>query len=229
MTLPVLAAAALLLAPALPAAAPPEPAPATAAAGAAAGPEAPPPIPPPPDAADAARLATGEVLLSSRPYGTRQLAEEIGRGLIDASPQRVFAAVADFAHYDEWVPFVKKSDAHPQADGSVLSFQSLDLPFPLGTRYYRFRARTAVEERAGSAAWRVWWSYVPGSGNVADHHGWWVLVPAPGGKTLGACLLFTDPGGSTPAWALHRGTAETMPYIFSALRQQIHRSRYDRQ
>jgi hypothetical protein len=173
------------------------------------------------------------VLLTSRPLGgPGSLSEEIGRGVVDAAPERVFAALIDFAHYDEWVPFVKKSDAHSQADGSVVSFESLDLPFPLGRRYYKFHARVAVEGTGAAQIWRTWWTYVPDSGNVADHHGWWILVPFESGKggprrTLATGLLYTDPGSGTPAWALHRGTAETVPYIFSGLRQQIHRSRYD--
>jgi hypothetical protein len=213
---------------------------------------APPAPPPPPDSAAEARLAGGEVLLSSHPVGPRALAEEIGRGVIDAPPARVFAALIDFAHYQEWVPFVKHSDAHRETDGSVISFQSLDLPFPAGNRHYKIHAwsmaareDTAVSAGAGAGAggassgreeaqtaapaeptWRVWWTYVPQSGNVADHYGWWVLQPFGAGRTLGTCLLYTDPG-SLPAWALHMGTSQTMPYIFSGLRQQIHRSRYD--
>jgi hypothetical protein len=232
---------------------------------------APPPVPALPEGAAAARLAAGEVLLSSHPAGPRSLAEEIGAGIIDAPPARVFAALIDFAHYQEWVPFVKQSDAHRAADGSILSFQSLDLPFPVSKRHYRIHAWSAAPGLAPRAArvargtraaeatgaaeaiagtpgtagmpagsggeaarvaaespqvWRIWWAYVPHSGNVADHYGWWVLQPFGAGRTLGTCLLYTDPGG-VPAWALHAGTAQTMPYIFSGLRQQIHRSRYD--
>ncbi len=179
----------------------------------------PPAPPPPPDAAAAARLAGGEVLLSSHPAGPRSLAEEVGSGVIEAPPARVFAALIDFAHYQEWVPFVKRSEARRETDGSVISFQSLDLPFPVRNRHYEIHAWS-------ESPWRVWWTYVPHSGNVADHYGWWVLQPFGAGRTLGTCLLFTDPGG-VPAWALHAGTSQTMPYIFSGLRQQIHRSRYD--
>jgi hypothetical protein len=189
---------------------------------------APPPLPPPPSAAEAARLASGEVLLASRPVAApRALAEEVGRGIVNAPPERVFAAVVDLAHYQEWVPFVKRSDATPQGDGSVVSFQSLALPFPLGRRYYKIRARSGVSGEGAGRVWRAWWHYLPGTGNVADHYGWWVLVPYGEGRTLGTCLLYTDPGRGMPAWAVHRGTAETMPYVFSGLRQQVHRSRYD--
>src|SRR6202035_1152782 len=69
---------------------------------------APPPLPPPPSAAETARLVAGEVLLASRPVAApRALAEEVGQGIINAPSERVFAAVVDFAHYQEWVPFVK--------------------------------------------------------------------------------------------------------------------------
>ena len=189
---------------------------------------APPPLPPPPSAAEAARLVSGEVLLASRPVAAPlALAEEVGRGIIDAPPERVFAAVVDFAHYQEWVPFVKRSDAAPQGDGSVVSFQSLALPFPLGRRYYKIQARSGVSGQGAGRVWRAWWHYLPGTGNVADHHGWWVLAPYGEGRTLGTCLLYTDPGRGMPAWAVHRGTAETMPFVFSGLRQQVRRSRYD--
>lgn len=200
----------------------------TALVAPASDPSGPPPaLPPPPAAAEAARLATGEVLLASRPAGARSLAEEVGRGIIDARPDRVFAAVVDFAHYQEWVPFVKRSDAHPSSAGAIVSFQSLELPFPLGRRYYKLQARSDVSGQGDARVWRAWWRYLPGTGNVADHHGWWVLVPYAGGRTLGTCVLYTDPGHGVPSWAVHRGTAATMPYVFSALRQQIRRSRYD--
>jgi hypothetical protein len=213
-----------------PAAAPPHgaaAAPAPPVPPAARPPAAPPPVPAPPTNAEAARLAAGEVLLASRRVGSGALAEEIGRGVIAAPPVRVFAALVDFAHYQEWVPFVKRSDARAQTDSSVVGSQWLDLPFPLGSRHYEIHAQSAVEGQGEAQVWRTWWTYVPRSGNVADHHGWWVLVPFGAGRTLATCLLFTDPG-NVPAWAMNRGAAATMPYIFSGLRQQVHRSRYDR-
>src|SRR6202023_848110 len=97
-------------------------------------------------------------------------------------------------------------------DASVVSFQSLALPFPLGRRYYKIQARSGVSDEGAGRVWRAWWHYLPGTGNVADHYGWWVLVPYGEGRTLGTCLLYTDPGRGMPAWAVHRGTAETMPY-----------------
>lgn len=178
-------------------------------------------------AGEAARMRAGEVLLAAQAVGPRGLEEQEGRGVIEAAPERVFMALTDFAHYQEWMPFVRRSDAAAQGDGSVVAFQALELPFPVGARHYKIRARWAVEEGgAGGRTWRLGWQYVPGSGNVAAHRGSWTLVAWAGGWTLGTCRLFTDPGGGVPGWAMNLGMTQTMPYIFSGLRQQIRRSRY---
>jgi hypothetical protein len=178
-----------------------------------------------PAPAEARRLAAGEVLVTAR-RGAGGAAEQVARGVVDAPPERVFRAVTDFAHYQEFMPFVRRSAAEPQPDGSVVSFQALDLPLPLGSRHYKIHAFVEREQEP-RPLWRTHWSYIPGSGNVADHHGSWTLVEFGRGQTLGVCRLATDAGGGIPAWATNRGTAQTLPYIFSGLRQQIHRSRYD--
>jgi hypothetical protein len=179
---------------------------------------------------DLRRLSAGEVLVTLGPAprsgGPR---EGIGRGVIDAPPERVYRALTDWAHAEEWMPFVERSDAVPQPDGSVVSFQALDLPAPLGDRHYKIRARAGIAGGAGGKArvWRTRWSYVPGSGNVDDHRGSWELTSFGDGRTLATCRLYTDPGGSVPAWMMDRATRKSLPWIFDGLRQHVRRSRYD--
>src|SRR5262245_58203768 len=125
---------------------------------------APPPTPaaPPLSADEQRRLAAGEVIvrLVERQGGGPK--EGIGTGVIDAPPERVFAALTDFAHYREWVPCVTRSDARPQADGSVLSAQTLDLPAFLGERHYQIRAVSRVEAGKAGTVFATHWTYVPG-------------------------------------------------------------------
>lgn len=176
------------------------------------------------------RLAAGEVLVELRTVRAGAPREGIGRGVITAPPERVFRALTDYQYFDEFMPFVESADAAPQPDGSVISFQRLDLPAPIGDRFYRIRARAAIKGGEGSGARRVWrtrWSYVPGSGNVADHHGSWSLVEISPGRTLATCRLYTDPGGAVPAWAMDRATRKSLPWIFDGLRQQVRRGRYN--
>jgi uncharacterized protein YndB with AHSA1/START domain len=149
--------------------------------------------------------------------------EGVGRGIIAAPPERVFSALTDYLHWEEFVPFLEASDATPRGDGAVVSRHRMLFPFPLGERRYAIAARHSV---AGSL-WRIDWAYVQGSGNVEDHRGSWVLTALPNGRTHAVCRLFTDPGGAIPLWAVDRGTRMTLPWIFHGLRQHVRRSRYD--
>jgi uncharacterized protein YndB with AHSA1/START domain len=171
---------------------------------------------------EARATPTGEVLVGMVPIGAGKPKEGVGRGMIEAPPERVFRALADYGHWHEFMPFLEKSDVWPQPDGSVLSEHAMDLPAPLGERRYRVRFTQRVEK-----TWRIQWSYVPGSGNVAGHRGSWTLTSLGPGRTLAVCRLYTNPGGLTPSWVVDRGTAKTLPWIFHGLRQHVRRSRYD--
>jgi hypothetical protein len=159
-----------------------------------------------------------------RPMGEGKPQEGIGRGFLAAPPERVFRAVTDVGHWHEFMPYLDASDAQPQPDGSVLSAQRLALPFPLGDRHYRIRLRSRVEGGAQGKVWHADWSYVAGSGNVADLRGSWTLTAAPGG-TLAVCRIWTDPG-SVSSRLMDRATAKSIPWIFDGLRQHIRRIRY---
>jgi uncharacterized protein YndB with AHSA1/START domain len=153
--------------------------------------------------------------------------DRVGRGVIEAPPERVFRALTDYGHWSEFMPFLQKSGARPQPDGSVLGDHVMKLPAPTGERHYQVRIRQRVENGPAGRTWKIDWTYVKGSGNVADHHGSWILTEQGPGRTLAVLRLYTDPGGLTPRWAVDRGTSETIPWIFHGLRQHVRRSRYD--
>jgi hypothetical protein len=161
----------------------------------------------------------GEIEVTLRSVGDGPQ-EGIGSGVIEAPPERVFRALMDLDHWDEFMPFVEESDAKPQPDGSVLSSQRLGLPPMIGERRLQIRV-------TGQAGRKVEWSYVPGSGNVKAQRGSWTLVEAGPGKTRATLRLFTDPGGSAPDWAMDRATGKSLVWIFDGLRQQVRRSRYE--
>ncbi|HTG33383.1 MAG TPA: SRPBCC family protein [Thermoanaerobaculia bacterium] len=174
---------------------------------------------------------TGDVWVEMAAAGKGKPREGVGRGAIEAPPERVFRALADYAHWSEFMPFLLKSGAQAQPDRSVVGDHVMKLPPPGGERHYRVRFRQRVETGpAGGTArktWKIDWAYIPGSGNVAGHHGSWTLTSLGPGRTLAVLRLYTDPGGLTPHWAIDRGTAETIPWILHGLRQHVQRSRYD--
>jgi uncharacterized protein YndB with AHSA1/START domain len=187
------------------------------------------PAPAPPTAAELKRLVAGEVLVSSREVQPRAPREQIGRGVIDFPPERVYKAVTDYANYDEFMPFVVQADVMKTLpDGAALSSQRLRLPRPFGERHYVLRVASRVETgRAGGRTWRTEWAYVPGSGDIAGQRGSWTLTQLAPGRTLATFRLFSDPGGAVPGWLYERAVAETLPYIFQGLRLHARRSRYD--
>ncbi len=167
---------------------------------------------------------TGEVWVEMVAAGPGKPREGVGRGVIEAPPERVFRALTDYAHWEEFMPFLDGSAVQTKGGGSVVSEHLMSLPSPMGERRYRVRFTQKVE--AGKV-WRIDWSYVPGSGNVDDHRGSWTLTALGPGKTLAVCRLFTDPGGLTPHGAVDRGTGKMLPWVFHGLRQHVRRSRYD--
>lgn len=171
----------------------------------------------------AAAVPLDQVEVSWRAVGSGPK-EGIGRGEIEAPPDRVFRALADLDHWDEFMPFLEESDARPQPDGSVLSRQRLELPALIGERRYEIRARG----RTGGRTWRIEWSSVPGSGNVEAHRGSWELAESAPGRTRAVLHLYTAPGGAVPDWAMDRATGRSLGWIFKGLRQHVRRSRYDR-
>ena len=170
---------------------------------------------------------TGEVRVSLVRIKEEGPQEGVGQGLIDAPPARVFRALMDVEHWHEFMPFLEQSSARRRKDGSIESFQRLELPFPAGRRSYRIRLRGRAETGPAGPAWRIEWTSEKGSGTVKDHHGSWTLTREGSGKTRAVLRLFTDPGGFIPASAADRGMAETLPWIFHGLRQHVRRSRYD--
>jgi hypothetical protein len=178
------------------------------------------------------RLASGEVLVSLAPAAGGGPQEATGRGIIDAPPERVFRALADYAHWQEFMPFLERSDPRTGKDGAAESLHVLKLPAPFGERRYRVRFSQRVETGPGDPGgtlWRIDWSYVPGSGNLAGHRGSWTLTAFGPGRTLAVCRLFTDPGGGVPQWVVDRANWKNLPWIFDGLRQHVRRSRYDGQ
>lgn len=170
---------------------------------------------------------TGDVWVEMVSAGPGKPREGVGRGVIEAPPERVFRALADYAHWEEFMPFLEGSPVQQKPDGPVVSEHLMNLPSPMGERRYRVRFTQKVEAGPQGKVWRIEWSYVPGSGNVEDHRGSWTLTALGPGKTLAVCRLFTDPGGLTPLWAVDRGTGKMLPWIFHGLRQHVRRSRYD--
>lgn len=169
-----------------------------------------------------ARLAAGEVVVSSEPVVGSDLRIAIGSRVIDGAPERVVRALADYAHYEEWMPFLEESRILSSDARSTEVVQRLDLPAPLGTRRFRVRFESASSEGKSRVAWR----FVPGSGDLREHYGSFVVSAFAPNRTLVTCRLVLDPG-DVGVWLANRTAEKSVPWILDGLRQTVNRSRYD--
>jgi hypothetical protein len=123
----------------------------------------------------------------------------------------------DAGRYAEYMPRVARSEAKPGPGGSILNSQVLDLPWPIGNRYFTVRL---VEERDASGDYWFRFTYVEGSGNVKDTRGHWLIEPWHGGSRV-TYALWSDPGGMIPKWAVNRTSRQTLPEVVVALRDRV--------
>jgi uncharacterized protein YndB with AHSA1/START domain len=172
-------------------------------------------------------LAAGGAQVHLEPAGAASgIQEGVGTGVVDFPPERVFRAVADLEHWEEWVPFLVEADARRLPDGTIESAQRLEAPALGRPLVFTVRARTEVAGEGRARRWTLTWSHVPGSGNVAGHRGSWTLAEHSPGRTLATCRLFTDPGADTPAWAMNQATRKMIGWMFDSLPLQTNRGRY---
>lgn len=162
-------------------------------------------------------MVGGEVLIELTEFAGSSAKEGCVVGYIPASPGEVMAILRDAASYDEYMPRVERSEVSTGSGGIVLNTQELDLPFPIGDRYFTIRL---VEERSDDGAYRLGFSYVKGSGNVKDTRGHWMIEPWRGGSQV-TYVLWTDPGGAIPKWAVNRASRRTLPDVVVALRDRV--------
>jgi hypothetical protein len=146
-----------------------------------------------------------------------------------ASPARIFSVISDYAHYPDFMPYVKTSDVIKVAADASWVFQQLVLPFPVSDRYYTIRL-VADKHLAGEGTYRVNWalagSDVPdrtGQGvRLLTNSGYWHLQGVGDGKSTHVTyFVHTNPGGALPAWVINIANKESAPSVVKAVRARV--------
>lgn len=162
-------------------------------------------------------LARGEILIELTEHPGSEAKEGCVVGYIPAAPRAVFEVLQDAASYDEYMPRVRSSEVSAGRGGVVLNRQVLELPFPIGDRRFTIRL---LSESLENGTLRLSWTYVPGSGNVKDTRGYWLVEPWRNGSRV-TYVLWSDPGGAIPKWAVNRASRRTLPRVVEALRERV--------
>lgn len=154
---------------------------------------------------------------------------------IDKPAWRLFASVADYPNYPQFMPYVKKSRVlHEQGNRSRV-FQQLDFPWPISDRYYTIEltADTTYSEQGHYfVSWtlsRAGLETPAGEGlplKVDD--GYWLFCTIGENRTFVEYYINSDPGGLLPSWAVNQANSRAVPDVLHAVARRADSATYDR-
>ena len=156
------------------------------------------------------RLERGEVVteLTDGPGGRR---DARARALIAAPPEKVFAAVTDYEHYKDFMPFTTVSDVR-RREGDTVWFYT-ELSFPLKTVRYE------IKLRLDRPRWRVDWALV--EGDMKSNEGSWQLEPVAGGaETYAIYTVYVAVGFAIPGFIVSKLTEGSLPQLLKSVRRR---------
>jgi hypothetical protein len=163
------------------------------------------------------------VTVYKRESGHIDLAAE---GDIPAPPEKVRAALLDYASHPRWVHNLKETRVLGRGEAELYVYQRLGLPI-IDDRDFTLHVQW------GSDADGVLWTHFetandrgppPSHGvvRVAMHRGGWRLEPIDGGRATHArYFVDLDLGGSLPGWMSRGRAGKEIPGFFESLRKRV--------
>lgn len=166
---------------------------------------------------DEARLAAGEVLVTTTAVEDFPIPQAQVRGVVDAPPSEVWKLVDDCGNYRRTMPRIADSQEEKREGNVVICRVVADLPFPFSDLTSRTRAVHSVEP--GKRYERAW-EMIEGSDYLFNRGGF-VLVPwgEGGQRTLVTYRALARPKMSLPKFLLEAARRRSLPQIIHRLRE----------
>ena len=167
--------------------------------------------------ADDARLAKGEVLVTSREVAGCELPEVTAQAVVDAPPDRVWRIIDDCNHYKRHMPRVSASRELERKGNTVQCEVTVDMPFPLSD----LTAVTQAEHVIGPPRWSRTWKLV--RGDYDRNEGSWNLTAfdAAGTRTRVVYRLQVAPKTMVPNALVKKAQLNTLPDLMHRLREAV--------
>jgi hypothetical protein len=156
-------------------------------------------------------------------------------GLIDGTPQAVWAAIRDYTNYTKTMPYTEESRVISVEDGGKVTYFYSVVNAPLvDRRDYTLKIVDDSDWQDGKGFMRTTWTAAPDKGpaekdglvRVKINDGYWKLEARDGGKkTFTTYYVYTDPGGSVPKWAANKGNSIAVPNVFASIRKVIEKGK----
>lgn len=152
---------------------------------------------------------------SKHPQGHRGA---VGKALIGAPMDKVMEAIADFEHYDEFMPHTTVAEVE-RREGDELWFRTA-LDFKVKTVGYTLHVKLDPEGRGLS------WTLA--AGDLSFNDGRWELEPygPDQQQTFATYTAYVNPGFYVPGFMLGKLTEGSLPAVMKAVRKRVGDTRY---
>jgi uncharacterized protein YndB with AHSA1/START domain len=145
-----------------------------------------------------------------------------------AAPEAVFRAVTDYAHYADFMPYVKEARVLERKSDTRVSVYAHIAPPLVDDRDWAIDVTLTPGSAANGGVFKTEWSPIPDAVPVRSdivrvrmNKGSWTLEPLDAGKrTRVTYRVSTHPGGSIPSWVANRSNTVAIPDLFKAVRKR---------
>jgi len=140
-------------------------------------------------------------------------------GVVDATPDQVWAVMADCEEQDEFIPRVLYAAVRDREGESHTCDLVIDLPLPLSD--LRTATRHHVRRLPDGGHQRRWY-LLPGDWDYQRNSGSWTVHPYQDGRrSLLVGRMDLLPKSMLPVWLLHAGQVRQAPETFAAIRARV--------
>lgn len=172
---------------------------------------------------DRTRLDAGEVVIRDLPPTDADGIGVLLMGLVDATPDQVWAVMADCEEQDEFIPRIRHAAVRDRDGDSHTCDLVVDLPAPLGelrtaTRHHVRRLPDGGHQRR--------WDLLPGDWDYLRNSGSWTVHPYQDGpRSLLVARMDLLPKSVLPVWILRAAQVRQAPETFAAIRARVRERR----
>lgn len=155
-------------------------------------------------------------------------------GHIDATPRAVLAVIDDTDAYPRFMPYISECRVISRDADSLISYQRVAPPF-CTDRDYSIRVRHETKSTPAGEAYVCRWDLANAQGpaertdilRVKINEGSWLIEPAAGNTSRATYCVYTDSGGSLPAWLAGKANQIGIGKLFEAVRKQVKETKYN--
>lgn len=163
------------------------------------------------------RLASGEIIVTTKPVAGSSVPWSRAMGVVDAPPDRVWSVIERCGDYEKTMIRTTKAEELSRKGNKVRCRVTIDMPFPLSDLT---AVTDAIHTVIPGKKYKRAWSLVEGDYN--KNEGSWTLLPfdADGQRTLVSYEVHAEPKIPVPDGIQRAAQKKTLPKLIENLRAQ---------